>query len=567
MKKILNDKIIYGAYFRKSSESEDRQAQSIPDQIREVETIAQRENIQIGIKFPGESQSAFTIGRPIFADLVNKIMDQEINAIVVWHPNRLARNPVDAGMILYLLDEGKLKVIQTPSRAYYNTASDKFMLQLEFSMSKKDSDDKSEAVIRGLEGRAIRGLPSGVSKVGFLNDTTEEKGKRKWNVDKIRFPLVQQLLKKMLTGKYSPAQIYRYAKDDLKLTTTPRKKVGGKAISFSYIYLLLRDPIYAGFFFYDEKRYELDDRLPRAITEDEYWKIQTILGLKGRPHPSKHEGTYNDFLVCKKCNGHMSPDFKFQLICSVCRHKFSYRNTVECPKCKTKIEQMIDPVYCSYVYYYCINNKKHRTVCQNDGIEEKKLQQALVLSLKEKVSISKDLSKWCIDNIYKLKDIELNEKLSIKNNLDQEELSLKTKLKKITLARISREVSLEEEQTYIELENEIRAELVSLNIQKGNMNVEWFSEASKDFDLMSEIVNVLENGTTEQKKETLYAFGSNLTVKDKIVSVHNKKSIELFSEFLERAQIENKAFEPRNTLATKEKTEVFASVIPILLRG
>jgi len=84
---------------------------------------------------------------------------------------------------------------------------------------------------------------------------------------------------------------------------------------------------------------------------------------------------------------------------------------------------------------------------------------------------------------------------------------------------------------------------------------------------MAEIVNVLENGTTEQKKDTLYAFGSNLTVKDKIVSVHNKKSVELFSEFLKRAQIENKAFEPKTSLATKEKTEVFASVIPILLRG
>lgn len=141
----------------------------------------------------------------------------KINALHVWHANRLSRNPIDAGMLIHLMDTGKLKEVKTPSRVYYNNATDKFLLNLDFSMSKKDSDDKSIVVKRALEGRAIRGLPSGVSKVGFLNDTTEEKGNRKWIVDKIRFPLVKQLFQRMLTGKYSPAQIYRYAKDDLKL--------------------------------------------------------------------------------------------------------------------------------------------------------------------------------------------------------------------------------------------------------------------------------------------------------------------------------------------------------------
>ena len=128
--KKQNDKIVYGAYYRKSSEAEDRQAQSIPDQIRDTETVAQREKLLIGMKFPGESQTAFKIGRPIFADLVKNITEGKINAILVWHPNRLARNPRDGGMLLWLMDEGNLKVIRTPSRAYYNTSNDKFVLQL-----------------------------------------------------------------------------------------------------------------------------------------------------------------------------------------------------------------------------------------------------------------------------------------------------------------------------------------------------------------------------------------------------------------------------------------------------
>lgn len=565
--KNQNEKIIYGTYYRKSSEASERQAQSIPDQIRDTDEIAKKENLNIGMRFPGEAQSAFTIGRPIFEELVKNISNGKINAILVWHANRLARNPVDAGMILYLMDTGKLKTIRTPSRSFYNTASDKFMLQLEFGISKKDSDDKSEVVKRALEGRAIRGLPNGMSKIGFMNDTTEEKGNRKWVVDEVRFPLVQKLFQKMLTGKYSAAQMYLYAKDELKLTTQIRKNEGGKPISLSYIYTLFRDPIFAGFFFQNEQRCELDNRLPRVITEEEYWKIQSMLGSKGIKRTTKRESLYNHFTKCGTCNGATFPDFKFQIICSKCHKKFSHLNKDVCVSCGTKIVDMINPTYLSYVFYYCINDKKHRTVCPKNGMEEQKLEKALIKHLKEKVSISKELSKWCIENIYKLKDNEIEDQIAIKRNLEQQELSLKTKLKKITIARISRDVSSEEEQTYIEIENEIRDELNQLKTKKENMNVDWFSEASKDFNIMAEIINTLENGSTQEKKEVLYDFGSNLIVKDKIVSVYNKKSIEKFSEFLEMAKSKNKAFEPKTSLATKEKTEVFASVIPTLLPG
>ncbi len=565
--KKQNEKIVYGAYYRKSSEDEGKQVNSIKDQQRELDEIELKEELNIKIKFPGESQSAFSPGRPIFGSLTKSIEAGIINGLFVWHANRLSRNPIDAGALIYLMDIGKLKEIKTPSRTYYNNGNDKFLLQLDFSMSKKDSDDKSVVVKRALEGRALRGLPNGMSKIGFTNDTKEEKGNRKWVVDPIRFPLVQQLFQKMLTGKYSVPQLHKYAKDELKLTTSLRKKEGGKPISLSYIYTLFRDPIHAGFFFHNEIRCELDSRLPRTINEEEYWKIQAMLGNKGIKRTTKRESVYNHFTKCGTCNGATFPDFKFQVICSKCHKKFSNLNKESCPTCNTKIVDMIDPSYLSYIFYYCINDKKHRTICPKNGIEERNLEKALLKNYEEKISISKELSKWCIDNIYKVKNKELEEQLAIKSNFESQELSLKTKLKRITINRITRDISEEEEQNYLEIENEIKDELNQLKIQKNNINVDWFSEATKDFNLMAEVIDIIENGSIEQKKNTLIAFGSNLSVKDKIVSVYNKKSIEKFSEYLLMAKSENNAFEPRTSLATKEKTEAFASVIPTLLRG
>jgi ribosomal 50S subunit-associated protein YjgA (DUF615 family) len=46
-KEIKKLALIYGEYFRKSSEAEDRQAQSIPDQMRDTDAVAKREKLTV----------------------------------------------------------------------------------------------------------------------------------------------------------------------------------------------------------------------------------------------------------------------------------------------------------------------------------------------------------------------------------------------------------------------------------------------------------------------------------------------------------------------------------------
>lgn len=567
MKKELK-KITYGIYYRKSSEAEDRQAQSIPDQIRDTDAVAKRENLNIGMRFPGESQSAFTIGRPIFADLTKSITEGKINAILVWHPNRLARNPVDAGMLLYLMDEGKLKIIQTPSRTYLNNSSDKFMLQLEFGMSKKDSDDKSEVVKRALEGRAKRGLPNGLAHIGYLNDQSQEKGNRGWIKDPVRYPLVKKLLTMMLTGKYSVRELHIFANEDLHLTTFKRKNVGEKPISLSYMYVLLKDPIHAGFFFQEsaegKTRYEFTGVQP-MISEEEYWKIQDMLGTNGLPRVTSRRAAYNYFAKCGTCNGSLSTDFKFQVICD-CKKKFHYLDKDKCPSCETAIKKMEKPTFLTYIFYYCINHKKGRTTCPKNGIEEKNLETQLLADLNQTIAISRELSAWCIDNIGKAKDQVLEDNLNIQRSLEQQKNSVEDKLKRLNIRRISADYSPEEEAEFDNLQKELREELSLLKLKLADTDVDWFKDARRDFDLMSEISLIIRGGTVEQKKDLLFAFGTNLDISAKKVAVRNKKSIEVFKNFLLLARTENKAFEPAICLANKDKTEVFTSVCPILLR-
>lgn len=135
----INDfkKYKYGAYARKSSESEDKQMQSIERQIEDLLIMKEKNSLNFVCDPFEESQSAHSLGRTAFNTLVRMTDSGEIDAWVCWHPNRLSRNPVDAGMIVHLMDQGKLHHIRTPGRIYYNTSSDKMMLQFEFLMSKK----------------------------------------------------------------------------------------------------------------------------------------------------------------------------------------------------------------------------------------------------------------------------------------------------------------------------------------------------------------------------------------------------------------------------------------------
>ena len=563
-----NPRIKYFIYARKSTESEDRQIVSIDDQISELKKIATAKNLNV-VDILFESKSAKKPGnRVVFDKMLKRIKNGEANGIICWKLNRLARNPIDGGKISWALQEEKIKHIQTYGESYY-PADNVLMMAVELGMATQFIKDLSVDTKRGLRLKAERGIPNGLAPVGYINDKTKEQGKRDWLEDPVRHPLVKKLLRTMLTKKYSVRELYMYAKDELKLTTSQRNREGGKPIALSYIYILLRNPIYAGFFFQKstgkEIRYELTGHKP-MISEDEYWLIQDLLGTRGIPRITHRKAVYNYFAKCGTCGGNLSTDFKFQLICSnpKCKHKFSYLNRDTCPSCNLKITDMKNPTYLNYVFYYCINNKKHKTNCPGNSIEEKNLEKQLLEDMNKKLLISKELSDWCINNIGKLTDEALEDSINLRSNFEQEKKIIEDKLKRLTILRISKDHSNEESEYFDRIQKELQEELLLLEIKMSNTNIDWFSEAKKDFDLMSEIPFLVRTGSLEQKRDLFNALGSNLTVSDKKVTVLNKKSIEAFKSSLLLARAKNEAFEPTNTLANKDKTEVFASVCPTL---
>ncbi len=110
----------YFLYARKSEESEERQILSIEAQLTELKIFAARENIHIKETFI-EAMTAKKPGRPKFNQMISRIEKGEAQGIIAWHPDRLARNSIDGGRIIYLLDTGHINSLKCPTFWFENT--------------------------------------------------------------------------------------------------------------------------------------------------------------------------------------------------------------------------------------------------------------------------------------------------------------------------------------------------------------------------------------------------------------------------------------------------------------
>jgi DNA invertase Pin-like site-specific DNA recombinase len=553
----------YGIYARKSSESEDKQIQSIERQIEELLELQHREQFLVYDSPIEESKSAFSIGREGFNKLVKLTKTGKINAWLCWHANRLSRNPVDAGIIIHLMDLGKLDHIRTPTRIYYNTPTDKMMLQIEFTMSKKDSDDKSIFVKSGLEKRYKKGFPTGKAPIGYLNNKLDEVGNRGWLVDEKRFEKLRLIFKRFLKGEDSISTITNYARDVLDLTTPVYKRMGGKLVGRSFVAHTLKNPIYAGFFYSLNKdgkqttRRELHKNIPRLISGYEHLKILQILRSRIHPKLERHNTLYQGLIKGPEGNS-IGADLKFQLICD-CKHKFSYRSKELCPNCGIPIDEMESPKYLSYTYYYNVQRRKNKTL-KAKCIEESKINKQLLSYFRDNLYVHPFLCNWAKKHLKEMNMKLINhemEKLAIQEKQLQEINNQKNRL-----LTIYSKGYLKEEQYISEVQ---KLDLQITQLQENTTTNDWVETITRHLELGKECLSIFENGSFESKRSLLEEISSNLIWDEENLNISNDLWLNSFINSLQTVKSKYPQFEPGKPLDFKGSKALFDTTCPIML--
>jgi site-specific DNA recombinase len=285
----------YVMYCRKSSESDERQIQSLPDQITSLNKVVNQQSLLMYCEPLQEQRTAKVPGRPIFGQLVQMIEDGKVNGIVLLNPSRLARNTVDTGRIIWLMDQGKLVEVVTPFQTFRNYPNDKFMLNLLCSQAKLENDNKSVNVREALQMKAERGVFPGKARPGYKNNKEKPQGLRDISSHPVYFPLMRKLFDLALTGNYSVDALVKEAK-----ILGIRSSKSGRPIVKSWMYRLLRDPFFTGRFMYGGKIYE--GKHPKMITDAEFNLVQDILDGRSKGRLQKHDFALNGIIECGECH-------------------------------------------------------------------------------------------------------------------------------------------------------------------------------------------------------------------------------------------------------------------------
>ena len=227
----------YFLYARKSTDVEDKQVLSIEAQTVELRAIAKKEGLTI-IEELIEKKSAKVPGRKIFNSMLDRIVKGEAQGIVSWHPDRLARNSVDGGRIIYLLDTGQLAALKFPQFWFESTPQGKFMLNIAFGQSKYYVDSLSENVKRGLRQKARRGEYSGIAPLGYINDLRT----KTVVIDKEQAKIVRQAFELYAQGNSRLEDISSFLAQH-NITSRNGKPLKRDRISF-----ILSNPFYFGWF-------------------------------------------------------------------------------------------------------------------------------------------------------------------------------------------------------------------------------------------------------------------------------------------------------------------------------
>ena len=230
-------------YTRKSTDDKDRQVRSIADQLAELKSLALKEQLEVVDVFV-EKQTAKIPGRPVFNEMMLRMEAGEATGILAWHPDRLARNSVDGGKIIYLVDTGIISEMKFPTFWFDPTPQGKFMLSIAFSQSKYYVDNLSENIKRGHRNKVKDGIWPQMAPLGYVNKN------REIVPDENIAPLIKKTFEAYSSGSFTLRQL----RD--KFNALGLKRKSGKELAVSNYQKLLKNPIYTGLMLYNGEIHE-----------------------------------------------------------------------------------------------------------------------------------------------------------------------------------------------------------------------------------------------------------------------------------------------------------------------
>ena len=470
-----------------------------------------------------ESRSAKAYGRPVFNQLLERIENGEADGIICWKLDRLARNFIDGGRIIDMLQHGKIKVIQTHDRQYLSN-DNVLMMAMEFGMANQFIRDLSTNTRRGLRNKVSMGWLPHRAPIGYLNDKTAEQGDKKIFKDPDRFNMVRKMWDLLLVNKFSIEQIYRKAVDEWGLTLAPTKKTPAHKPCRSKIYHTFINPFYYGYFYYNGQLHKGTHEA--MITEKEFDDAQVILGLKTKPRLRTHQTTYAGTLKCT-CGSSI-----------VAEHKTKNQKNGNTHR---------------YIYYRCSRSKDPK--CKQIPVTENTLETQIV-SLLNSIEIPASFCDWALELLRADQNKENEVTQMIVNNHRLAYDKCTRRINSLIDMRANGEISESEFSTKKAEASDEKLKVEKLLHEAEANAVDWFGKAEEIISFARDARRAFEAGTPAERRLILITLGLNLQLQDGRLTVELQKPLSLIQEVAQDVKTVSEPLEP--VLDRRKVGEIYA---------
>ncbi len=289
----------YFLYARKSTEADDRQVMSIEAQLFELREFARKENLCILTEYT-ESKSAKTPGRIQFNLMMARIeSSREPMGIISWHPDRLARNSIDGGRIIYAVDTQKVVSLRFPTFWAEPTPQGLFMLQVAFGQSKYYSDNLKQNVERGIRQKLRRGEWLTKGPRGYVNNPKT----RNIEPDPVVARVIELAYREYATGRHTYHSLSQFLAERGLVTKN------GTPLGKFAMYHLLTNKAYLGLVHH--KREFFPGSFAPILSPALFEAVQKVLASKARPRRSKvrHDFPFTGLFRCGECGSMITAQF------------------------------------------------------------------------------------------------------------------------------------------------------------------------------------------------------------------------------------------------------------------
>ncbi len=311
-------------YARVSTKDQEREGYSIPAQKELLLRYAEEKNFDVVREFI-DVETAKKAGRTAFSEMVRFLKkSKRCNVVLVEKTDRLYRNLKD----WVLLDEMDLEIHLAKEGSVLSDGSrstDKFMHGIRVLMAKNYIDNLSEEVKKGMRQKAMSGRWPNAAPLGYL--TVRESGRARLIRDPDKAHLVAGMFERSAAGM-SLDDVTKWAR-----SAGLRGKRGGK-MQKSSVHWALRNPIYAGRFWWGGVEYESKE--PKLITMSLFERVQDRL------------------------DGHHDT--------RVTSHQFAYSGLIRCAHCGLAVTAEIQKK--KYIYYHCSRNCQKEKYVREERLED-----------------------------------------------------------------------------------------------------------------------------------------------------------------------------------------------------